>query len=465
MAQAASLRVRLHKNAMKLLWVKAGKLLPVDTGGKIRSYNILRRLDERNDVTLLSYYGGPRDEAYENQLAERLPGAVTVHTEGFGSNLLASGVDYLRRLPSRAPYAVTKFTSRKVQSQIAALLSHGRFDVAICDFLAASLNFPSELETPTVLFQHNVESSLWQRQARHEPNPANRMIFKLEAAKMLRYEREAVGRFHHVIAVSDNDRDLMSAMTDASRISVVPTGVDLQQYQVAREGAGDANPTAPLVVFVGSMDWEANIDAVDYFCREIWPAVKRAVPGSRFRIVGRNPHPRVQKLAGDSIEVTGTVASVIEHYREAAINIVPLRIGGGTRLKIYEAMAMGKATVSTSIGAEGLDVNDGADIAIADSSEKFASSMIRLLKNEGLRRRIEKAAAEQATRYDWSVITERFEDVLERVAGQRLGAHASAPASSYENVKQGLGAQASLPASSRANTKQAGMPALPGGLK
>ena len=406
----------LPGKAMRILWVKAGKLLPVDTGGKIRSYNILRRLSQRNDVTLLSYYGGPRDSAYESELGDRLPGAVSVHTGGYESNAVASGLDYLRRLPSRVPYAVAKFTSRKVQSQIEALATEKRFDVAICDFLAASMNFPDVLKTPTVLFQHNVESSLWRRQAQHEPNPINRVIFKLEAAKMLRYEREAVGRFLHVIAVSDSDRELMSLMTGASRISVVPTGVDLQQYKVERERSVEAAPARPLVIFVGSMDWEANVDAVDYFCREIWPVVKDAVPGARFRIVGRNPHPRVQKLASESIEVTGTVVSVIEHYREASLNVVPLRIGGGTRLKIYEAMAMGKATVSTSIGAEGLDVNDGADIAIADSSEKFAESMIELLKNEPLRRRMESAAAEQAARYDWSVIANRFEEVLERVA-------------------------------------------------
>ena len=428
-------------NAMRILWVKAGKLLPVDTGGKIRSYNILRRLRARNEVTLLSYYGGPRDEAYENEIGEHLPGAIPVHTGGSDSNLLASGFDYLRRLSSPAPYAVTKFTSRRVQSKIETVLSGDRFDVAVCDFLAASLNFPAVLQAPTVLFQHNVESSLWKRQARHEPNLLKRMIFKLEAAKMLRYERAAVGRFHHVIAVSENDLELMSAMTDASRISVVPTGVDLQHYRVARERTETANRSEPLIIFVGSMDWEANIDAVDYFFREVWPAVKQAVPGARFRIVGRNPHPRVQKLAGGSIEVTGTVASVIEHYREATVNIVPLRIGGGTRLKIYEAMAMGKATVSTSIGAEGLEVNDGRDLLIADSPDKFARLTIALLKDEQLRRSIEKAAAEQAARYDWSVITERFEEVLGRVMSLR--------------------AQASPPASFRANAKQAGMPALP----
>jgi glycosyltransferase involved in cell wall biosynthesis len=164
------------------------------------------------------------------------------------------------------------------------------------------------------------------------------------------------------------------------------------------------------------MDWEANIDGVDYFCREIWPEVKKNVPAARLRIVGRNPHPRVRRWASDSVEVTGTVASVTEHYREAAVNIVPLRIGGGTRLKIYEAMAMGKATVSTSIGAEGLDVEDGRDILLADDRASFALSIAGLLTNTSLRQRIEEAAARKAAQYDWSVIADRFEEVLAYVA-------------------------------------------------
>ena len=413
---------------MRILWVKAGKLLPVDTGGKIRSYNILRRLAERNDLTLLSYYGGARDEAYEKEITEHLPHTLTINT-GVPES---SALDYLRRLTQAAPYAVTKFTSREVQRNVVSLLESGHFDVAVCDFLAASLNFTSALKTPALLFQHNVESALWKRQASHEPNLINRAVYKLEAAKMLRYERTAVARFHHVIAVSDNDRELMSAMTDASRISVIPTGVDLEQFKGARREA--TTSTDPLVIFVGSMDWEANIDAVDYFCREVWPAVKQAVPRVRFRIVGRNPHARVRKLANDSIEVTGTVASVIEHYRDAAVNIVPLRIGGGTRLKIYEAMAMGKATVSTSVGAEGLDVSDGSDILLADSSDKFAASLIALLTNDQLRKRIEGAAAEKAARYDWSVITEQFEGVLAAVASTHIGAALCGRPSVVNNV-------------------------------
>jgi glycosyltransferase involved in cell wall biosynthesis len=397
---------------MRILWVKAGKLLPVDTGGKIRSFNILRQLAVSNDVRLLSYYGGRRDEAYEQEIKEMFPGAVTFNTPAPDSGLLGRAIDYGRRLPSRAPYAVSKFSSKQVRRILQSWLNEDRFDVAVCDFLSVSLDFPRAHRTPAVLFQHNVESILWERQAEHEPNFIKRMVFKIEAAKMRRYERETVARFPRVIAVSDHDRKEMSAMTESSRISVVPTGVDLKQYRAAAVASAEE----PIVIFVGSMDWEANIDGVDYFCREIWPSVKERAPEARLRIVGRNPHPRVKKLAGESIEVTGTVPSVVEHLKEAAVFVVPLRVGGGTRLKIYEAMAMGKAVVSTSIGAEGLDVTGGRDILLADGAAGFADSVVTLLKDPSLRRSIEGAAQDTAARYDWSVIAARFESALAEAA-------------------------------------------------
>ncbi|MDT5063399.1 MAG: polysaccharide biosynthesis protein PslH [Acidobacteriota bacterium] len=413
---------------MRILWVKAGKLLPVDTGGKIRSYNLLRQLASHHSLTLLSYYGGARDENYERKIMEHLPGAETIHT-GAPETTLAQAGDYLRHLFSRAPYAVTKFTSPRVKSRVKSWMDERRFDVAVCDFLSASLNFPRELLTPSVLFQHNVESALWQRQAEHEPNLLKRIAFKLEAAKMSRYERAAVNRFQQIIAVSEHDRVLMSEMTDAARISVVPTGVDLSQYRAAKVADAETSELhpapvkgrAPLVVFLGSMDWEANIDGVEYFCRDIWPRVRSSVPGARFRIVGRNPHPQVLRLASESIEVTGTVPSVVEHLREATVVIVPLRIGGGTRLKIFEAMATGRAVVSTTIGAEGLDVHHGQDILLADDAGEFADSVITLLTDEEKRKHFESAAAQLAAQYDWEVVARRFEEMLARVA---LGADA-----------------------------------------
>jgi glycosyltransferase involved in cell wall biosynthesis len=301
----------------------------------------------------------------------------------------------------------------KVKRLLADWAVERRFDVAVCDFLSASLNFPRALATPTVLFQHNVESALWQRQAQHAPDPLRRIAFRLEAAKMLQYERATVNRFHHIIAVSEYDRELIAKMTEAERITVVPTGVDIKKYAAGKD---DAPANSSLVLFLGSMDWEPNIDGVEYFSREIWPKVLSRVPGAHFRIVGRNPHPQIKKLASDSIEVTGTVPSVVEHLREAAVMVVPLRIGGGTRLKIFEAMAAGKAVVSTTIGAEGLDVHHGLDILLADDEESFADSVIALLSDEEKRKRFERAASELAAQYDWAVVAQRFEDVLAKVS-------------------------------------------------
>jgi len=396
---------------VKILWVKPGRLLPLDTGGKLRTYNILRHLAATHELTYLSYYGGERDEAYEREVLAQVPGTVSVHTSNQPSGAIERSLDYLRSLPLRAPYAVSQFAAPQVQKLLRGWIPQCRFDVAVCDFLSSTLNFPDRLATPTVLFQHNVESVLWQRRAEFEEKWFDRVVAKIEYAKMRRFEPEQVRRFHHVIAVSDTDRRAMSAMVDPSRISVVPTGVDLSKYQYDP----NARPCAALVVFTGSMDWRPNIDGVEFFCNEIWPLVLAQVPAARFRIVGRDPNPRVKKLASASVEVTGTVPSIVEHLREAAVVVVPLRIGGGTRIKIYEGMAMGKATVSTTVGAEGLDVQHGRDILLEDKPAAFAAAMVQLLQDGQVRRRYETAAAATARKYDWSVITEQFLEVLQRV--------------------------------------------------
>lgn len=397
---------------MKILWVKAGKLWPVDTGGKIRSFNILRHLARNHEVTLLSYYGGRRDAEYETAIAQQLPGAQTIYTAAPESTI-AQSIDYILRLPSAAPYAVKKFTHPTVRREVGRRLSDGSADVAVCDFLSASLNFPEASPTPEVLFQHNVETMLWRRMADTEKSALRKLSYRIEARKMAAYETQTLQRFQHVIAVSDNDRKEMLALAPGCAITVVPTGVDTEKYQPAPSVSG--NP--PLIVFTGSMDWEPNIDAVEYFCGEIFPSVLAAFPDARFQIVGRNPHSRVRKLASPSIEVTGTVPSVADYLRNATVVIVPLRIGGGTRLKIFEAMAMRKAMVSTSIGAEGLDVTSGKDCLLADDASSFAGAILAVLRDATLRRSYEDNAAVLAARYDWSQIAMRFAEALSAAAG------------------------------------------------
>ncbi len=395
---------------MNIAWVKAGKLLPVDTGGKLRSFNLLQQLGKRHRVTVLTYYDGARDQAYERDMAQEFPGAITLPTARSANGSMTELLRYARALLAAAPYAIEKFTHPAVRELVDAWMRVRAFDVVVCDFLSASQNFPDDLRIPTVLFQHNVETELWRRQARFEPHAVKRVAFRLEAFKMARYEVAAVARFHHVIAVSEHDRQLMTRMVDPERISVVPTGVDIARFQAVA-----ATPSrTPLVMYLGSMDWEANIDGVEWFCGDMWPRVRAAVPNAEFRIVGRNPDARVQRLAGDGVTVTGTVPSVVDHLAEAAVVVVPLRIGGGTRLKIFEAMGAARAVVSTTVGAEGLEVTPNENILLCDDATAFADAVVTLLRDEAARRRIGAAATALADRHDWSRVISGFENSLER---------------------------------------------------
>jgi glycosyltransferase involved in cell wall biosynthesis len=409
---------------MRILWVKADKLLPVESGGNIRTYHILRYLAAHHDLTFYSYYGGAEDRAYERTLQQCLPGSVAVRTGKRELSGIARGLDYLAHLNSPAPYAVSRFASFKVQDQLRAWFREQRFDVAVCDFLDAAVNFPGRLNIPSVLFQHNVESEIWRRHAATAGNPVKKTMYKMEFGKMERYERVVVRKFHHVIAVSESDRALMTKWVDADRVTVVPTGVDLAQYRPAPERA----EPGPVVTFVGAMDWEPNVDGMEYFASEIWPAILADVPDAKLRIVGRNPGSRVQKLKSESIEVTGRVPSVVEYLHQSAVVIVPLRIGGGTRLKIYEAMASAKAVVSTTVGAEGLDVQHGRDIMLADDARSFSQAVILLLRDRELRQRYEKAAEDTAARCGWPAIGQRFQDVLQLVVRQKSAKHGALPA-------------------------------------
>jgi|SRR5208282_203820 polysaccharide biosynthesis protein PslH len=420
-------------SAMRILWVKADKLLPVQNGGNIRTYHVSRHLSARHELTFYSYYGGTPDPDYERELQRELPGAVAVSTGKRELSGAARGLDYLAHLPAQPPYAVSRFAHAKIQKQIRAWFREQRFDVAVCDFLDAAVNFPGKLTIPSVLFQHNVESEIWRRHAATAGNPAKKMMYDIEFRKMLHYERAAVCKFQHVIAVSENDRRIMTQWVNGDRVSVVPTGVDLAQYRPdlsKSDPAASNSPhaSAPLITFVGAMDWEPNVDGVEYFCSQVWPSIKAEVPQARLRIVGRNPDRRVQKWVSDSVEVTGRVPSVVEHLRQSAVIVVPLRIGGGTRLKIYEAMATAKAVVSTTVGAEGLDVHHGRDIILADDPGAFAQAVIMLLRDPELRRRYEKAAVETAARYDWPAIGERFGEILQLVAEKKSLAVRAIPA-------------------------------------
>jgi glycosyltransferase involved in cell wall biosynthesis len=292
--------------------------------------------------------------------------------------------------------------------QIERLIQRERFDCVICDFLFPAHNVP-ELES-CVLFQHNVESVIWKRRTEHASDPLRRFYLKLQAERMFRYEGEVCRRVKKVIAVSEGDAALIQDCYGLRHVDAVPTGVDAKFFKVR----GPAEPAADLV-FVGSMDWAPNIDGIDWFQREVLPLILGRRPACTVAIVGRIPPPAIQELPAryPGVRVTGTVSDVRPWLWGSKVSIVPLRIGGGTRLKIFEAMAAGIPVVSTTIGAEGLGARDGDTIRIADSPEDFAAACLALLDDAAERERLSNRALQMVTeRYSWEAVACAFEKLL-----------------------------------------------------
>jgi glycosyltransferase involved in cell wall biosynthesis len=261
-----------------------------------------------------------------------------------------------------------------------------------------------------VLFQHNVEAAIWERHARVAKGAIRRAFFTSQWRRMAAWEGKECRRFDHVIAVSDADRDAVRSRYGVTAISSVPTGVDAEYFSPSgREIARTAE-----IVFTGSMDWMPNVDGITWFCEGILPIVRRAVPEASLTIVGRNPTPAVTALASryPGVTVTGTVSDVRPFLERAAAVVVPLRVGGGTRLKIYEGMAMGRPTVSTSIGAEGLPMINGEEILIADEAPSFADAVVRLLSEPAYGDAIGRQAAERVRRdFGWAVVALQFASI------------------------------------------------------
>ncbi|HEY0715757.1 MAG TPA: glycosyltransferase, partial [Polyangia bacterium] len=241
----------------------------------------------------------------------------------------------------------------------------------------------------------------------------------LQWKKLLAYEGKAARWFDHNIMVSDEDVATMKRLYGVTNCSSIPTGVDSDYYQPMpgpNGGEGEGND----LVFTGSMDWLPNVDGITWFANEILPLLRRELP-VKVWVVGRKPSAAVKELAArhPDIEVTGTVDDVRPYIGRGRVYIVPLRIGGGTRMKIYEAMAMGKPVVSTRIGAEGLPVNDGQDIALADTPADFAARVLGLLRNPEQRRILGAAGRTLVTEnYSWQGVARRFTQICESVVAQ-----------------------------------------------
>lgn len=399
---------------MKLLFVKNQILYPLNIGGNIRTYNILRYLAQWHELTYLCNLT-TSDANDVNKMREM---RMRVEMIPWRNPTIAQW-QYYRDLAwntlSSLPFSVTKVTNPKLIRRAKELSAENSYDAVICDFVQMAKVVSDLPRRPSILFQHNVEAQIFERQAKTSPSWFRRQAMALQWRKMLRFEKEAGRKFNAVIAVSDQDRDAFSEDYGWKHVESIDTAVDVEYFAPPRQPAERNH----LVTFVASMDWLPNQDGAVYFVKEIWPHILREHPDAVCHIVGRNPSRRVEQLAHvGSVSVLGTVPDVRPHLSDAQVVVVPLLAGGGTRIKIFEAMAMGKAVVSTSLGAEGLKVRNQQHLLIADSPLDFAKAVGRLLSDPQERLRIGQEARRLVCQnFSAEAVARQFERICLKVVG------------------------------------------------
>lgn len=393
---------------MRVLFLAPRLPLPADTGGKIRTLNILKQIAKHAEVHLFcfSFDRGDRELAKELEALGIKVFLVFMKEPSIFKKILTV-------LLSTMPYSISKYYSKKMQKVLSLLHEYTPFDAVHIDHLHMAHYRSCFSAMPVVLDEHNVEYRIVERLAGVEPSVVKRKVFSSQARKLKSFESEKVKEFSGCLAVSEDDKNMLADISQGKvPVHVIPNGVDTQYFSPGI--SQDEASLEDALVFTGSMDWLPNEDSVFYFISEILPIVWRKRSGIKFYVVGKNPSARILSMSRHDkrIIVTGGVPDVRPFVWKSKVFVVPLRIGGGTRLKILEAMSMEKVVVSTTIGAEGISYKEGIDILLADTPDLFAQKVIELLDDRFRRMAIGKEGRKLVlSQYDWNIVGVKLNEI------------------------------------------------------
>jgi sugar transferase (PEP-CTERM/EpsH1 system associated) len=389
---------------MRILYFSPRQCWPRDTGAKLRDYYLASQLAARCAVTYL----GLRDSSEAPSAPPAESGFAAYHSAAREPAYTVSKL--VRGLIGPTPLTVLNYSSTHVSSTLAEILQAGSFDAVQIEGIHLSAYLPvirAAASRPVILADwHNIESEILHRYSQVNPSPLRRAYAWRTANLLQRAETRFLTACDVHTVTSERERVRLQSRNPAVEIHVIPNGVDVQYF-----GGQELDAAAPRtnLLFAGSMDYSANIDAVVWFVNNMWPELSQQNPALSFAIVGRDPTPEVRALAGDRVSVTGTVPDVRPYYSGALAAVVPLRFGSGTRLKILEAMAAGIPVISTRLGAEGLDLEDGTHLLIADSASEMIAAVCRLADSPELWQRLSRSGREVVSRsYDWGALTENL---------------------------------------------------------
>jgi glycosyltransferase involved in cell wall biosynthesis len=400
----------------KLLFVSPRFLFPMDQGGKIRSGNILRGMaNGAFDVTLAS--PAPSD-------LDRFRSELDAACDRFLSwpEHTPSRIERIISLARAVPVAVASDRSNPGSACIQRAL-RAKPDVVVVDFPHAGVLVPGRIDAASVLFTHNVEAEIFERHAARTKG-LWRMIWADQSRKMARFEGDTLRGFDTIIAVSKRDADVLSKRYSLARVAAIDTGVDLEFFTPsASDNEADPGPDGGTLVFTATMSWPANVEGIDFLLDEVWPTLIAARPRIKAVIIGRNPPASLAdkiRQRGLNVCLTGFVDDIRPYVARSHVYVIPLFVGSGTRIKAFEAMAMGRPVVSTSLGIEGLDVTSGEHFLRADNARDFTNAILALLSDSALRNRIAGAARDlMDRRFSWKNVATQFEAICLDTLEQR----------------------------------------------
>jgi glycosyltransferase involved in cell wall biosynthesis len=393
--------IQRKTSPLRMLFVAPYIPYPPYSGSSIRIYNLMRHLARQHSVTCIGFEspfggGGASQLKRLGICARALPTPPRLQ----GAYLARATVNLLLRGRSLLEQ---RYWSTDLARHVREITSHSPHDVVQFELLQMGAYLPQACSGLRVLVEHDAMFLTFERMAMAS-GPVRAFVARREARRLRALTRRYAQQADCCVAVSEADQRVLQEVAGRPFV-VIPNGVDLQAFAPMPHCAGP-----PAVVFSANMNWAPNAEACQWLVREIMPAVWARCPDVRCDLVGSTPPPRVSRLAGPRVRVTGTVPDTRPYLAAASVVVVPIRWGTGTRLKILEGLAMRRPVVSTTVGAEGLNLHPGLDYVLADDAEEFARAVVALLNDPALAERLaEHGHQTVAAQYDWSVIAAALE--------------------------------------------------------
>ncbi len=395
----------------KILFVTTRIPYPPWEGHQIRTYNLLKRVCEEHEVTLVSFVRSDENPEHAEHLRTicKSVDLIKIPADQGKPKLLTT---ILSGVVTKKPFVVRKYSAPEMEQKLQEVIEQDTPDLVHFDMLPLAQYLPLCGDIPTILNDHNVESLLVERRAEATSSIPEKVFFSNQAPKLEKFEEFATQNATEILACSQDDAEILSRMGNGKGIHIIANGVDIEQFIPSDDVQVDHNK----IIFVGGMGWFPNKDGMNFFIKEAMPLICEQNPDASLTVVGKSDGLEIPDQLKDKVSATGFVDDFRPLVHEAAVYILPLRVGSGTRLKLLEAMAMGKAIVSTRIGAEGVVLEDGENILMADTPQEIADAVIKLMRNKHLRDRLGKAAHEQAKNlYDWRILGNKMLAVYDSV--------------------------------------------------